>query len=257
MSLTFLIKQSIKNLNLILQMRFEDWFQYYQEIRQQFRYSTEKDQEAANLLNKLIERRSLNILVLQRKIKNKNVIAIGAGPSLESNLDFIRKRKKDVKIVSDGAVQLLIEEKIKPDIVVSDLDSNPAFLKKAENLGAMIIVHAHADNVDIMKKLVPKFKKVLGSTQVMPIGQVYNFGGFTDGDRCVFLADEMNAKSITLVGMDFEDEARSSEFKKSDTKLKKEKMKISKKLISILAKRTKSKLTNRSNVSIKGVTNYV
>jgi Uncharacterized Rossmann fold enzyme len=91
----------------------------------------------------------------------------------------------------------------------------------------------------------------------MPLNKVYNFGGFTDGDRCVFLADEMNAKSITLVGMDFEDDVRPSDFKRSNTKLKKEKMKISKKLISMLAKRTKSKLTNRSNVSIKGVARHV
>ena len=252
-----MIKQSIKNLCLILQMRFEDWFQYYQEIRQQFGYSTEKDQEAATILNGLIEKKSLNVLQLQKKIKNKHVIAIGAGPSLENNIDFIRKRKKDVKIVSDGAVELLIEEKISPDIVVSDLDSNPVFLKKAENLGAIIIIHAHGDNIDNMKNFVPRFKRVLGSTQVMPLSKVYNFGGFTDGDRCVFLADEMNAKSITLVGMDFEDDVRPSDFKRSNTKLKKEKMKISKKLISMLAKRTKSKLTNRSNVSIKGVAKHV
>ena len=142
----------------------------------------------------MIEKKSLNVLQLQKKIKNKHVIAIGAGPNLENNIDFIRKRKKDVKIVSDGAVELLIEEKISPDIVVSDLDSNPVFLKKAENLGAIIIVHAHGDNMDNMKNLVPKFKRVLGSTQVMPLSKVYNFGGFTDGDRCVFLADEMNAK---------------------------------------------------------------
>ena len=115
----------------------------------------------------------------------------------------------------------MIEEKISPDIVVSDLDSNPVFLKKAENLGAIIIVHAHGDNIDNMKNFVPRFKRVLGSTQVMPLSKVYNFGGFTDGDRCVFLADEMNAKSITLVGMDFEDDVRPSDFKESNTKLKK------------------------------------
>ena len=68
-----MIKQSIKNLCLILQMRFEDWFQYYQEIRQQFGYSTEKDQEAATILNGLIEKKSLNVLQLQKKIKNKQV----------------------------------------------------------------------------------------------------------------------------------------------------------------------------------------
>ena len=32
---------------------------------------------------------------------------------------------------------------------------------------------------------------------------VYNFGGFTDGDRAVFLAEELGAKKIFLIGFDF------------------------------------------------------
>jgi uncharacterized Rossmann fold enzyme len=32
---------------------------------------------------------------------------------------------------------------------------------------------------------------------------VYNFGGFTDGDRCIFIAIELGAKLIVLAGMDF------------------------------------------------------
>ncbi|MEZ5336103.1 MAG: hypothetical protein R2741_13165 [Methanolobus sp.] len=34
---------------------------------------------------------------------------------------------------------------------------------------------------------------------------VYNFGGFSDGDRCVYLAKEFGAASITLIGFDFDD----------------------------------------------------
>jgi hypothetical protein len=47
-----------------------------------------------------------------------------------------------------------------------------------------------------------------------------NFGGFTDGDRAVFLADHFKAKNIYLVGFDFE--GKDSAFKKLDkVKLKK------------------------------------
>ena len=37
----------------------------------------------------------------------------------------------------------------------------------------------------------------------MPVKNVYNFGGFTDGDRSVFWAEEFGAKEIILIGMDF------------------------------------------------------
>ena len=39
-------KQSIKNHFAILWVKFDDWFPYYQEIRNEFGYSTEKDQNA-------------------------------------------------------------------------------------------------------------------------------------------------------------------------------------------------------------------
>src|SRR5215218_6976206 len=102
-----------------------------------------------------------------------------------TNFLYIKKNKKFVKIAADGAVQFLIENKVRPDIVVTDLDGNPAFLQKAEKMGATMVVHAHGDNTGMLKKLVPKFKKLVGTTQVMPVENVYNFGGFTDGDRCV------------------------------------------------------------------------
>ena len=44
---------------------------------------------------------------------------------------------------------------------------------------------------------------MLGTTQAQPVGNVYNFGGFTDGDRAIFLAVALNASEITLAGMDF------------------------------------------------------
>ena len=51
--------------------------------------------------------------------------------------------------------------------------------------------------------MVRKFSNVIGSTQTKSFGKMENFGGFTDGDRCVFLAEYFNAKKIVLIGMDF------------------------------------------------------
>ena len=119
-------------------MEFVDWFPYYQSIRQQFGYSTQKDQEAANILSKMIRRKALDKKVLQRKIAGKQVMVIGSGPGLERNLEFIKRNLKLTKIVANGAAQVLIERRIKPDIVVTDLDGNPSFLQKAEKMGATI-----------------------------------------------------------------------------------------------------------------------
>ena len=40
---------------------------------------------------------------------------------------------------------------------------------------------------------VKKFVNAAASTQGKPMGHVHNYGGFTDGDRCVFLADFLGA----------------------------------------------------------------
>jgi 2-amino-4-hydroxy-6-hydroxymethyldihydropteridine diphosphokinase len=236
-------------------LKFVEWFPYYQGIRAEFGYNSEQDLEAAQILSGMIKKKALDPKVLQRKIKGKNVIVVGAGPSLEDekSLKYIKKNKKFVKIAADGAVQFLIENKVRPDIVVTDLDGNPAALKKAEKGGAVMVVHAHGDNTRILKKLVPKFKKLVGSTQVMPIENVYNFGGFTDGDRGVFLAEEFGAKKIVLVGMDFGNRiGKYSKKKVKDAELKKQKMKAGKRLLEMLAKQSRSQLADTAKKPIKG-----
>jgi uncharacterized Rossmann fold enzyme len=236
-------------------VKFVEWFPYYQGIRAEFGYSSEKDQEAAKALSEMIKRKALDAKVLQRKIKGKNVMVVGAGPSLEDavTLKYIKKNKTFVKIAADGAVQFLIENKIKPDIVVTDLDGNPAFLQKAEKMGAIMVVHAHGDNTDMLKKLVPKFKKLVATTQVMPLENVYNFGGFTDGDRCVFLAEEFEAKKIILVGMDLGNSiGRYSKEKVKDPELKKLKMQAGRRLLEMLAKQSRTQLADTAKRPVKG-----
>jgi uncharacterized Rossmann fold enzyme len=251
-------KYSIKNFCVISRVKFEEWFPYYQSIRQQFAYSTEKDQEAADILSKMIKRKALDTKILQKKIAGKQVMVIGAGPGLEKNIEFIKINYKFVKIVANGAAQVLIEGKIKPDIVVTDLDGDPSFLQQADKMGAIMVVHAHGDNVYMLKKLVPKFRHLIGSTQVMPVKNVYNFGGFTDGDRCVFLAEELGAKEIVLIGMELGDNI--GKYPKGLVKnigLKKEKLKASKRLLEMLAKQSRSRLFDTAHRPIRGFTHLI
>jgi 2-amino-4-hydroxy-6-hydroxymethyldihydropteridine diphosphokinase len=234
-------------------VQFVTWFPYYQDIRQKMGYSTLEDQKAAYILSNLIKRKFLDPKILDKKIRGKQILAIGAGPNLELYTSFIKKNRSFVKIVADGAVKFLIENNIKPDIVVTDLDGDSRFLIKAEKLGAIMVIHAHSDNVDLMKKYIPKFRKIIGTTQVMPVEHVYNFGGFTDGDRCVFLAEEFGAKDIVLVGMLFDDNIGPYSKEVIDNvKIKREKLQIAKRLLQVLAKNTKSNLFDTSKKPIIG-----
>ncbi|HEU5173034.1 MAG TPA: 6-hydroxymethylpterin diphosphokinase MptE-like protein [Nitrososphaeraceae archaeon] len=216
-------------------------------------YSTEEDQKAAYILSNLIKRKFLDSKILDKKIRGKQVLAIGAGPNLDLYTSFIKKNRSFVKIVADGAVKFLIENNIKPDIVVTDLDGDLRFLVKAEKLGAIMVIHAHSDNVDLIRKYISKFRKIIGTTQVMPVEHVYNFGGFTDGDRCVFLAEEFGAKDIVLVGMLFDDSI--GQYSKAiidNVEVKREKLQIAKRLLQVLAKNTKSNLFDTSKKPIIG-----
>jgi uncharacterized Rossmann fold enzyme len=240
-------------------VKFIDWFPYYQDIRRQFGYSTEKDQEAAETLSNMIKRKALDTKVLQRKITGKQVMVIGAGPSLEKYVRYLKRSeyKKYIKIVANGAVQALIENKIKPDIVVTDLDGNLLFLREAERQGAVMVVHAHGDNIDILKKVIPKLHRLIGTTQVMPTENVYNFGGFTDGDRCVFLAEEFRAKQIVLLGMEFgRHVGRYSKNTAKDVELKRRKMQAGRKLLAMLAKNSHSQLLDTSPRPVKGFKHF-
>jgi 2-amino-4-hydroxy-6-hydroxymethyldihydropteridine diphosphokinase len=237
-------------------VKFVDWFPYYQGIRAEFGYSSEKDQEAARMLSDMAKKKAVDPRILERKIKGKNVIVIGAGSGLEDEraTKYIKKNKGFVTIAADGAVQFLLEKKIKPDIVVTDLDGDPAALQKAEKSGATMVIHAHGDNTDLLKKMVPKFKKIIATTQVMPLDNVYDFGGFTDGDRCVFLADEFGAKKIVLLGMELDSPGKYSKKRVKNPELKKQKMQAGRRLLEMLAKQSRSELADTSKRPVRGFT---
>ena len=95
--------------------------------------------------------------------------------------------------------------------------------------------------------MVKKMKNCIGTTQTNPFNQVQNFGGFTDGDRGVFLASYFNAKKIILFGMDFGNQiGKFSNTKKSDRETKLKKLEIGRDLLIWLSTITKSELFTTS-----------
>ncbi|MDL2246647.1 DUF115 domain-containing protein, partial [Methanobrevibacter sp. OttesenSCG-928-K11] len=97
----------------------------------------------------------------------------------------------------------LLEENIIPDIIATDLDGKMEDLLKSNEKGSLMVIHAHGNNSDEIIKYTKQFNNILGTTQSKPFGNLYNFGGFTDGDRAIFLSVALNAQKIILAGMDF------------------------------------------------------
>ena len=191
-------------------MEFGLWEKYYTEILDDFGFSREKDEKSAKLLDEILSTEgclTLNDLAEIVGFSDKFIV-FGAGPSLKEHVLMLKENYdlKDYVLVSaDGATTALIEERIAPDIVATDLDGNIDDILLANIRGANVVIHAHGDNIENIASMTPFFNNILGTTQAQPVGNLYNFGGFTDGDRAMFLAVALGASQIILAGMDFGD----------------------------------------------------
>lgn len=186
-------------------MRFEEWEPYYKAILEDFGWTSEGDEAAARLISTMLPDPSPVMKKLKELIESRDVLVCGKAPRLEQDLRDIDRSKLITVIAADGSTSTLLKHSIVPDIIVSDLDGSHTDLLKANTMGSIVLVHAHADNIESVKSMVPRLKNVIGTTQARPSGNVFNFGGFSDGDRCVFLAKEFRAKSIKIVGFDLDD----------------------------------------------------
>ena len=230
-------------------MTIHGWKTRFKKIRKEFEYSEQEDLRSAKKLNELLKN-SFPKKQFQNMIEDKTVFIVGAGPSLSKSLKYIKRCKKVTTIVADGAVRGLLEKNIKPDILVTDLDGDLNSIKKIGRTKIPIVVHAHGDNYDRLG-IIQKFSNVGGTTQTKTFGKMENFGGFTDGDRCVFIAEFFNAKKIVLVGMDFGQEiGKYSKNKVINPKIKLKKLKSGKKIVEWFG--TKSKAHLYSTTKIKG-----
>ena len=168
-------------------MEFGEWNIYYKEILDDFGFSREDDEKCAKVLDEILSEEGCLTLDDLSKIVgfSDKFIVFGAGPSIKNHIKELKENydlKDYVLVAADGATTAMVEEKIAPDIVVTDLDGNLDDILLANLRGANIVVHAHGDNLDKTVQITPFFTNVLGTTQAQPLGNIYNFGGFTDGD---------------------------------------------------------------------------
>lgn len=222
-------------------MNYEKWAPVYFEIMKDLKFDIDLDEKAAVVLNTLLrgKKHVLSSDDLRKIIQGREIVVFGAGPSLEKTFQQNQVLWENiVTIAADGATTALIENNIWPTVIVSDLDGNVDDQIHANKKNSIMVVHAHGDNIESLRRYVPRFRgKIVGTTQTDPsfFDQLYNFGGFTDGDRAVFLADHFQAKEIYLAGFDFGNEiGRYSFTEKKNLVLKAKKLRWCQRLIQLI-----------------------
>ncbi|AAB90362.1 6-hydroxymethylpterin diphosphokinase MptE-like protein [Archaeoglobus fulgidus] len=165
----------------------------YEQILRDFGFSREEDERAARLMKELAGDRLLESSVLEF-IRGKSVAVIGGAYEGESI-------REEVVITAGKAVNKV---NFVPHIHVTDMEEDEKILASLEERGCILVLHAHGDNVERIKRVVPVVQRFVGTTQSTPFDRIYNFGGFTDGDRAALLAKKFGARRIRLYGFDFE-----------------------------------------------------
>lgn len=192
-------------------MDFNEWEGWYKEILETLGFLRDDDEKTAELLDKILDEKGCLTIeqffdeMMEKKDTSKFIV-VGAGPSIKKHIRYVKENYdlNDYLIVSaDGATTAMLEDDLVPDIVATDLDGKMEDLLAANSLGSYFVIHAHGNNEELIDNWTIKFDKILGTTQSVPIGHLYNFGGFTDGDRAMFFAIALGCEEMVLAGMDF------------------------------------------------------
>jgi uncharacterized Rossmann fold enzyme len=188
-------------------LHFEAWEPRYLAVTRDLGYSTEGDMKAAERLSELAYLRTGAVVgdnALAPLLSKQPVFVCAAGPTLEEELGELRL--DGTVIAADGATPRLLKRGTLPEIIVTDLDGDMPAILSASRKGAIVVAHAHADNIPKLEEYIPQIEgPLVPSVQCQPPAGTHNFGGLTDGDRAVFLADHFAASRIILSGFDFGD----------------------------------------------------
>ncbi|ELY42343.1 6-hydroxymethylpterin diphosphokinase MptE-like protein [Natronorubrum sulfidifaciens] len=185
-------------------MEFDEWEPIYEAILDDFGYDRAGDERARDVLASLTAAFDLERL---SSVRDATVAIAGAGPSLADDSALEQARDADLVFAASTAVDTLADHGIDVDCMVTDLDKNPETVRRLTHEGVPVAIHAHGDNVPALRSVVPDCatEAVLATTQAEPRGPVRNVGGFTDGDRTAFLADQLGAAQLVFVGWDIDD----------------------------------------------------
>jgi len=221
------------------------WRAKYLEILKEFGYDEDADIRAARMLDSEISE-PVQESVLYRLLRGRTAFVAGAGPSIHRTARYMKEFPCAAKIVADGALAAFAENGIAPDVIVTDLDGDLNLLKDARYAECIFVVHAHGDNIPRLHH-ARCFVRRIGTTQSKDMGSIHNWGGFTDGDRAVFLAEHFGASRIILFGMDMGSRiGRYSFTPRHDRETKLKKLQTAQALLEWLATRTNSKICTMS-----------
>lgn len=185
-------------------MRFSDWEPTYTEILSDLGFNRSEDEMCVRILKMA----TVNCHLIDDdefgECFSDTVTIVGNAPCLED--DISSKGTVGTVVASGSSVGRLLEMGIMPDIVVTDLDGDIGPQMDASSRGAVTAIHAHGDNQDLVRMYAGMFNgRVVLTTQSSPENTVYDFGGFTDGDRAVCMARHFGARRVALRGFDFDD----------------------------------------------------
>ncbi|MGZ0746422.1 6-hydroxymethylpterin diphosphokinase MptE-like protein [Haloparvum sp. AD34] len=185
-------------------MNFAEWEPAYEAVLDDFGFDRTADERARDVAADLASPFALGKLDF---LADATVAVAGAGPSLAEPAALDRARAADAVVAASSAADVLREDGVAVDMLVTDLDGSPETARELSESGVPVAAHAHGDNVPAVREWFPRLADqwTLATTQAEPSGPVRNFGGFTDGDRAAFLADHFGAGELRFVGWDFDD----------------------------------------------------
>jgi uncharacterized Rossmann fold enzyme len=193
----------------------------YMQIMNEMSYSIPKDIVSRDLLHGILESGDYSLDTNLKKLEKlitgaKTIFIFGGGPDSSEFLELFDNSvfhnlgyRNPLIIAIDGATELLFEKGIVPDIVFTDLDGidiGTVSKKKFEH--TLFVIHAHGDNINKIeefKDFIINTQFLIGTTQNETKLPVINHGGFSDGDRALFLIGNFlgNNQDLFLIGYDF------------------------------------------------------
>ena len=158
------------------------------------------DQFARNTLEFLAAEKSLlfdpvDAPRLKTKFENRHVLIVARGEGYKEDFAMLRDYLRDVRpvlLAVDGGADALLEAKLRPDVILGDMDS---VSDAALRCGAELVVHGYATG----EKAAPGLERMkeLGLNAT-----VFHSPG-TSEDVAMLLADALGAKLIVAVGTRF------------------------------------------------------
>jgi uncharacterized Rossmann fold enzyme len=187
-------KKSVKFSN------FDEWEPYYQQILEYFSFDRAKDEASTRLLEDLLTRDDLALL--ESQARGRMVTVAGNAPCLDRDMG----KRRGTLWAADASGERFYAHGIRPDAVFTDLDGATDIFLRMNKEGTIMVIHAHGDNMPLLRYWVPRFHgPLVGTTQSRPLPHIHNFGGFTDGDRAVFAAHALGAREVCIIGFDLDD----------------------------------------------------